>query len=62
MSFNFTNANLNVVYQAFAEVPNLSVWYGPDSYMGANIVELFQLTLLTLTLVKIGLGFTSNTC
>lgn len=34
--------------QAFAEVPNLNVWYGPDSYMGANIVELFQqMTMMT---------------
>jgi hypothetical protein len=23
-------------------VPDLNVWYGPDSYMGANIKELFQ--------------------
>ncbi|XP_071731716.1 quinolinate synthase, chloroplastic [Rutidosis leptorrhynchoides] len=30
------------ILQAFAEVPNLNVWYGPDSYMGANIVELLQ--------------------
>jgi len=28
--------------QAFAQVPDLSIWYGPDSYMGANIKELFQ--------------------
>lgn len=36
------------IYQAFAEVPNIIVWYGPDSYMGANIVELFkQMTLMT---------------
>lgn len=28
--------------QAFAQVPDLHIWYGPDSYMGANIVELFQ--------------------
>ena len=28
--------------QAFSEVPNLNIWYGPDSYMGANIEELFQ--------------------
>ena len=34
--------------QAFAEVPNLSVWYGPDSYMGANIAELFrQMAVMT---------------
>lgn len=23
-------------------MPDLNVWYGPDSYMGANIKELFQ--------------------
>ncbi|URE38607.1 Quinolinate synthetase A protein, partial [Musa troglodytarum] len=28
--------------EAFAQVPDLNVWYGPDSYMGANIVELFH--------------------
>ena len=28
--------------QAFAQVPDLNIWYGPDSYMGANIKELFQ--------------------
>jgi len=28
--------------QAFAQVPDLRIWYGPDSYMGANIKELFQ--------------------
>lgn len=34
--------------QAFAQVPDLSIWYGPDSYMGANIVELFQqMTVMT---------------
>ncbi|KAI5067399.1 hypothetical protein GOP47_0017927 [Adiantum capillus-veneris] len=30
------------VLQAFAQVPNLTVWYGPDSYMGANLAELFR--------------------
>lgn len=29
-------------YQAFAQVPGLNIWYGPDSYMGANIAELFE--------------------
>lgn len=24
------------------QIPDLNVWYGPDSYMGANIVDLFQ--------------------
>lgn len=34
--------------QAFAQVPDLSIYYGPDSYMGANIVELFQqMTVMT---------------
>uniref|UniRef100_M8BCR8 quinolinate synthase n=1 Tax=Aegilops tauschii TaxID=37682 RepID=M8BCR8_AEGTA len=28
--------------QAFAEIPDLNVWYGPDSYMGANIADLFK--------------------
>lgn len=23
-------------------MPDLNIWYGPDSYMGANIKELFQ--------------------
>ncbi|XP_068664937.1 quinolinate synthase, chloroplastic-like [Aristolochia californica] len=29
------------ILQAFAQIPDLNVWYGPDSYMGANIAELF---------------------
>lgn len=28
--------------QAFAQVPDFSIFYGPDSYMGANIKDLFQ--------------------
>lgn len=28
--------------QAFAQVPNVNIWYGPDTYMGANIRELLQ--------------------
>ena len=28
--------------QAFAQVPDINIWYGPDSYMGANIKELLQ--------------------
>lgn len=29
-------------------MPELNVWYGPDTYMGANIVKLFQqMTLMT---------------
>lgn len=30
------------ILQAFAEIPDLNVWYGPDSYMGANIADLFK--------------------
>ncbi|RCV18566.1 hypothetical protein SETIT_3G311400v2 [Setaria italica] len=30
------------ILQAFAQIPDLTVWYGPDSYMGANIADLFQ--------------------
>ena len=40
--------NLFFLLQAFAQVPGLNVWYGPDTYMGANIVELFQqMTVMT---------------
>ncbi|KAK9066440.1 hypothetical protein SSX86_013762 [Deinandra increscens subsp. villosa] len=44
-----TSSNVvQTILQAFAQVPNLNVWYGPDSYMGANIVELFeQMTFMT---------------
>ncbi|XP_052182610.1 quinolinate synthase, chloroplastic [Diospyros lotus] len=38
-----TSSNVvQTILQAFAQVPNLNVLYGPDTYMGANIVELFQ--------------------
>ncbi|KAI3727003.1 hypothetical protein L1987_66810 [Smallanthus sonchifolius] len=44
-----TSSNVvQTILQAFAQVPNLNVWYGPDSYMGANIIELFQqMTFMT---------------
>lgn len=44
-----TSSNVvQTILQAFAEVPNLNIWYGPDSYMGANIAELFrQMTVMT---------------
>lgn len=43
----FTNARL-LPSQAFAQVPDLHVLYGPDSYMGANIKELLQqMTMMT---------------
>ncbi|XP_028548746.1 quinolinate synthase, chloroplastic [Dendrobium catenatum] len=38
-----TSSNVvQTILQAFAQVPNLNIWYGPDSYMGANITELFN--------------------
>ncbi|XP_020107209.1 quinolinate synthase, chloroplastic-like isoform X1 [Ananas comosus] len=38
-----TSSNVvQTILQAFAQIPDLNVWYGPDSYMGANIAELFQ--------------------
>ncbi|CAK9140766.1 unnamed protein product [Ilex paraguariensis] len=44
-----TSSNVvQTILQAFAEVPHLNVWYGPDTYMGANIMELFQqMTVMT---------------
>lgn len=30
-----------MVLQAFAQVPDLRVWYGPDTYMGRNLAQLF---------------------
>lgn len=43
-----TSSNvLNTVLQAFAQVPGLTIWYGPDTYMGENlhnmILELSQM-------------------
>ncbi|KAG8378747.1 hypothetical protein BUALT_Bualt07G0017300 [Buddleja alternifolia] len=36
------------ILEAFSEVPDLNVWYGPDTYMGANIMELFrQMTVMS---------------
>ncbi|KAJ6688251.1 QUINOLINATE SYNTHETASE A [Salix koriyanagi] len=38
-----TSSNVvQTILQAFAQIPDLNVWYGPDSYMGANISKLFQ--------------------
>lgn len=37
-----TSSNVvQVVLQAFSQVPGLTVWYGPDTYMGHNLTELF---------------------
>ncbi len=27
--------------QAFAQVPDLTLWYGPDTYMGRNLAQMF---------------------
>ncbi|GKV00569.1 hypothetical protein SLEP1_g13238 [Rubroshorea leprosula] len=44
-----TSSNVvQTILQAFAQIPDLNLWYGPDSYMGANIAELFQqMTLMS---------------
>jgi quinolinate synthase len=31
-----------VVLQAFAQVPDAHVWFGPDTYMGHNLQQLFE--------------------
>lgn len=30
------------VCDRYMQVPGLNVWYGPDTYMGQNIVQLFK--------------------
>ncbi|KAJ7551288.1 hypothetical protein O6H91_06G008600 [Diphasiastrum complanatum] len=44
-----TSSNVvQTILQAFAQVSDLTVWYGPDSYMGANLAELFlQMAAMT---------------
>ncbi|KAJ4712437.1 quinolinate synthase, chloroplastic [Melia azedarach] len=38
-----TSSNVvQTILQAFAQIPDMNIWYGPDSYMGANIAKLFQ--------------------
>jgi quinolinate synthase len=38
-----TSSNVvNTVLTAAAQVPGLNVWYGPDSYMGANLTSLLS--------------------
>ncbi|XP_043806442.1 quinolinate synthase, chloroplastic isoform X2 [Manihot esculenta] len=38
-----TSSNVvQTILKAFTQIPDLNVWYGPDSYMGANIAKLFQ--------------------
>ena len=37
-----TSSNVvQTVLQAFAQVPDGNVWYGPDTYMGRNLAQLF---------------------
>lgn len=37
-----TSSNVvKTVMQAFAQVPDLTLWFGPDTYMGRNLEELF---------------------
>ncbi|MFW5875622.1 MAG: quinolinate synthase NadA [Myxococcota bacterium] len=38
-----TSSNVvRMVLQAFAQVPGLTVWFGPDTYMGDNLRHLFE--------------------
>ena len=38
-----TSSNvLQTILQAAAEIPNLNIWYGPDTYMGANLAKMFR--------------------
>lgn len=38
-----TSSNVvKTVLQSFAQVPDLHVWFGPDTYMGQNLYDLFQ--------------------
>lgn len=38
-----TSSNVvKTVLQAFAQVPDINVWFGPDTYMGQNLVNLFR--------------------
>ena len=37
-----TSSNVvQTVLQAFAQVPDVHVWYGPDTYMGENLEQMF---------------------
>lgn len=38
-----TSSNVvQTILQTFAQVPDAHVWYGPDTYMGRNVAQLFQ--------------------
>lgn len=39
-----TSSNVvQTVLQGFAQVPDATVWYGPDTYMGRNLAQLFTM-------------------
>ncbi|MEC7986291.1 MAG: quinolinate synthase NadA, partial [Myxococcota bacterium] len=43
-----TSSNvLHTILQAAAQIPELNIWYGPDTYMGANLKVVFE-QLLTM--------------
>ena len=51
-----TSSNVvQTVLTAFAQVPDVHVWYGPDTYMGRNLAQLFQ-SLAQLRWVKMGVS------
>jgi len=38
-----TSSNVvKTILQAAAEIPDVSIWYGPDTYMGGNLESMFQ--------------------
>jgi len=38
-----TSSNVvKTVLQAFAQVPDLTLWFGPDTYMGQNLKQMFE--------------------
>lgn len=38
-----TSSNVvQTVLQAFAQVPDITIWYGPDTYMGENLEQMFR--------------------
>ena len=42
-----SNFNIYRRLNLLLQVPDLTLWYGPDTYMGSNLVDLFT-TLSTL--------------
>jgi quinolinate synthase len=56
-----TSSNVvKMILQAFAQVPDLNIFFGPDSYMGANLKNLFSYyaTLSDELIQKIHLQYT----